>query len=242
MQTHSSMFWWWAGLSTMRTTQRQRPSGKYSQLDSVSSIVRADQSRKGDTSVPAILNSMGRTRDGIAFKDATLDITVMVQRMEWDTKEEGQAAKPPRHTLFLKWRRQTPDGDKGKDEEPQPLPTDKTAIRVVCTLDVEKLREEGGPKFKPARWAEEKCWQLTSPKIQPPLTTPAPMIVGKRAKKLKVMPYTFVRQILTSSGSTTGVEYRLFMSKAMAKIKDLEARMAWVKLPSEPQCSITELW
>ena len=32
------------------------------------------------------------------------------------------------------------------------------------------------------------------------------------------------------------------MSKAMIEIKDLEAHMAWVKLPSKPQRSITELW
>ena len=49
--------------------------------------------------MPAILSSMGRTRDGLAVKDATLDITVMVLHMEWDTKEEGQTTKPPGHTL-----------------------------------------------------------------------------------------------------------------------------------------------
>ena len=86
------------------------------------------------------------------------------------------------------------------------LPTDKMVIGVVCTLDTEKLREEGGPKVKAARRVEEKCWQLASPKVQPALTTPPPMTVGKRAGKLEVtmaVPYTFVRQILTSNGSST---------------------------------------
>ena len=45
--------------------------------------------------MPAILGSMGKTRDGLAVKDATLDIIIMVQRMEWDTKKEGQTTKPP---------------------------------------------------------------------------------------------------------------------------------------------------
>ena len=40
----------------------------------------------------------------------------------------GTAVSPPGHMLLVQWARKPPEGEDGKDQEPEPLPRDKAAV------------------------------------------------------------------------------------------------------------------
>ena len=90
------------------------------------------------------------------------------------TQEAGTTVSPPGHMLLVQWARKTPEGEDTKDQEPEPLPQDKTAVRVVCTMDPSVLRDGGetANKTKSVMWAKSTCLDVTCPLQEPKLTPP----------------------------------------------------------------------
>ena len=213
---------------------------------SVSAHVLATGSKRNDASVHGILTALGRSRDSLTISGMTLSVKVITQRMEWETKKDADVKMtPPEHSLLLCWER-SGEGTEDADHEPVDLPQDKAAIRVVCCLDptILQVTGEDNAKMKAARWAEEKCWELTSPYLTPTLTHPPPMQVGKRGSKYEVtmvLPAPMVKQVLCNSGKVTGAEYRLFMNKD-TDVDTLKANMVWVKLPQNTNKAISDHW
>ena len=218
---------------------------KYDSIQSVSAHVLATNCRRGVVNVPGILAALGSSRECLHIKDFILSIKVVTKRMSWEVKRDpGVTVIPPEHSILLCWERPR-DGVEGKDTEPEVLPQDKAAIRIVCCLDPSALRAgQDSTKVKASRWAENTCWELTAPLLQPALTSPPPMQVGKRGSKYEVtvvLPAPMAKQVLCSSGKIVGLEYRLFMSKTV-DVDDLKANMVWVKLPPSNKRSISEQW
>ena len=218
---------------------------KYDVIQSVSAHVLATNCRRGVVNVPGILAALGSSRECLHIKDFILSIKVVTKRMSWEVKRDpGVTVIPPEHSILLCWERPR-DGVEGKDTEPEVLPQDKAAIRIVCCLDPSALRAgQDSTKVKASRLAENTCWELTAPLLQPALTSPPPMQVGKRGSKYEVtvvLPAPMAKQVLCSSGKIVGLEYRPFMSKTI-DVDDLKANMVWVKLPPSNKRSISEQW
>ena len=219
---------------------------KYDSVKSVSAHVLAVGCKRNVINIPGVLAALGSSRESLEIKDFTLSIKVITKRMAWEVKKDPDTTViPPEHSILLSWERPA-EGVECNDSEPAQLPQDKTAIRIVCCLDPAALRvgQGGEAKIKASRWAEDKCWELTAPHLQPTLTAPPPMQVGKRGAKYEVtivLPAPMAKQVLCNSGKVTGLEYRLFMSKDV-DADDLQANMVWVKLPSSNKRSIAEQW
>ena len=207
---------------------------KYDSIQSVSAHVLATNCRRGVVNVPGILAALGSSRECLHVKDFVLSIKVVTKRMSWEVKRDPDVTViPPEHSILLCWERPK-DGVEGQDTEPEVLPQDKAAIRIVCCLDPSALRAgQDSTKVKASRWAENTCWELTAFLLQPALTSPPPMQVGKRGSKYEVtvvLRAPMAKQVLCSSGKIVGLEYKLFMSKTI-DVDDLKANMVWVKLP-----------
>ena len=154
---------------------------------SVSAHVLATGSKRNDASVHGILTALGRSRDSLTISGMTLSVKVITQRMGWETKKDADVKMtPPEHSLLLCWER-SGEGTEDADHEPVDLPQDKAAIRVVCCLDptILQVTGEDNAKMKAAQWAEEKCWELTSPYLTPTLTPPPPYASGKEGLKIR---------------------------------------------------------
>ena len=84
--------------------------------------------------------------------------------MSWEVNRDPDVTViPPEHSILLCWER-FKDGVEGQDTEPEVLPQDKAAIRIVCCLDPSALRAgQDSTKVKASRWAEDTCWELTAP-------------------------------------------------------------------------------
>ena len=206
---------------------------KYDSIQSVSARVLATNCRRGVVNVPGILAALGISRECLHVQDFVLSIKVVTKRMSWEVKRDPDVTViPPEHSILLCWERPK-DNVEGQDTEPEVLPQDKAAIWIVCCLDPSALRAgQDSTKVKASRWAENTCWELTAPLLQPALTSHPPMQVGKRGSKYEVtvvLPAPMAKQVLCSSGKIVGLEYRLFMSKTI-DVDDLKANMVWVKL------------
>ena len=178
--------------------------------------------------MPGILAVLGSSRECLHIRDFVLSIKVVTKRISWEVKRDpGVTVIPPGHSIMLCWERPK-DGVEGKDTEPEVLPQDKAAIRIVCCLDPSALRAgQDSTKVKASRWAENTCWELTVPLLLPALTSPPPMQVGKRGSKYEVtvvLPAPMAKQVLCSTGKVVGLEYRLFMSKTI-DVDNLKANM-----------------
>ena len=100
----------------------------------------------------------------------------MTQRSSWILSEAGTTVDLSSHMLFVQWARKAPEGADVEDQEADPLPQDKAAVRVVSTLDPTMLRDgvEPANKTKSVIWAKSTCWDVTNPLLELKLTPPPP--------------------------------------------------------------------
>ena len=145
-------------------------------IHSMSAALLATEATRQDASVSHVLSSLGRSRDSLLITGCSMHSTVVTERMQWTTAEKGERIYPKGHLLLVQWSRVSQVSEEVKDSEPAPLPRDNTAVRVVCSLNPQSLREGGNStnKVKTQKWAKEVCWETTAPLLKPPLTTPPP--------------------------------------------------------------------
>ena len=150
--------------------------GSHECSHSMSAALLATGATRQDASVSHVLSSLGRSQDSLSIAGCSMHSTVVTERMQWTTAEKVEHIYPKGHLLLVQWSRDTLDSEEVKDSEPALLPRDNTAVRVVCSLNPQSLREGDNStnKVKTQKWAKEVCWETTAPLLKPPLTTPPP--------------------------------------------------------------------
>ena len=159
-------------------------------IHSMSAALLATEATRQDAPVSHVLSSLGQSRDSLLIAGCSMHSTVVTERMQWTTTEKGEHIYPKGHLLLVQWSRGSQDSEEVKDSEPAPLPRDNTAVRVVCSLNPQSLREGGNNtnKVETQKWAKEVCWETTAPLLKPPLTTPQAPYQTTRPRKFATPP------------------------------------------------------